>query len=64
MDAEMNEVDNILVNSYPTLYLYKFSPLDGYKLHRHRHRTVEEFKSSLKRHGLKVGPMKDQKDEL
>ena len=64
MDAEKNEVDNIWVNSYPTLYLYKFSPLDGYKFHRHRHRTVEEFISSLKRHGLKIDPMKDEKDEL
>ena len=62
MDAEKNEVDNIWVNSYPTIYLYKFSPLDGYKFHGSK--TVEELISFLKRHGLKIDLMKDQKEEL
>ena len=62
MDATLNEVDNVWVFTYPSFYLYKYSPLNSFKSHRHR--TVEELLGFLHRHGLNINPIHDAKDEL
>ena len=62
IDATLNEVDNVWVSTYPSFYLYKYSPLNSFKSHRHR--TVEELLAFLERHGLNINLKNDAKDEL
>ena len=62
MDAKSNEVDNIWIFSYPTVILYKYSPLNGFKSHRYQ--TVEDFLGFLERHGLEIDSSKSIKEEL